>query len=87
MVGPLGSPLPWLSVWVGACFGALYLLQVWLLAYPRGVVARALYPRAYAGFYLDERFTRLTFRVWPARVAAAPASSLRYSSLHAGDTT
>jgi NAD(P)H-quinone oxidoreductase subunit 5 len=87
VVGPLGSPLPWFSVWVGACFGALYLLQVWLLAYPRGMVARALYPRAYAGFYLDERFTRLTFRVWPARVEAAPANSLRYSSFHAGDTT
>ena len=60
-----------LMVWVGACFVLLYLLQIWLLAYPNGTLATRLYPWAYAGFYLDERFTRLTFRVWPARVNVA----------------
>ena len=60
-----------LMVWVGVCFVLLYLLQIWLLAYPYGTLATRLYPWAYAGFYLDERFTRLTFRVWPARVNVA----------------
>jgi NAD(P)H-quinone oxidoreductase subunit 5 len=60
-----------LMVWVSVCFTLLYLLQIWLLAYPRGVLSTHLYPWAYAGFYLDERFTRLTFRVWPARMTAA----------------
>ncbi len=59
-----------LMVWVGVCFTLLYLLQIWLLAYPRGALSTRLYPWAYAGFYLDERFTRLTFRVWPARMTA-----------------
>jgi NAD(P)H-quinone oxidoreductase subunit 5 len=59
-----------LMVWVGLCFALLYLLQIWLLAYPCGALATRLYPWAYAGFYLDERFTRLTFRVWPARMSA-----------------
>lgn len=60
-----------LMVWVGVCFVLLYLLQIWVLAYPNGTLATRLYPWAYAGFYLDERFTRLTFRVWPARVNVA----------------
>jgi len=59
-----------LKVWAGVCFALLYLLQTWLLAYPCGALATRLYPWAYAGFYLDERFTRLTFRVWPARMSA-----------------
>jgi NAD(P)H-quinone oxidoreductase subunit 5 len=63
-----------LAIWAGSCLAALYLLQAWLLAFPRGQLARTLYPWAYAGFYLDERFTRLTFRVWPI---CLPAISLR----------
>jgi len=64
------APALALSVWVVACFAALYVLQIWLLAYPQGVLSQTLYPWAYAGFYLDERFTRLTFKVWPARIGA-----------------
>lgn len=48
-------------------FAALYLLQAWILARPQGGLARRLYPQAFAGFYLDEHFTRLTFRLWPVR--------------------
>ena len=68
-------PLP-LSIWVGACFGGLYLMQNYLLAYPRGFLASRLFPWAYAGFFLDERFTRLTFRIWPARMSPTPSASL-----------
>ncbi|NDP62162.1 NADH-quinone oxidoreductase subunit L [Polaromonas sp.] len=63
-----------LTLWAGGCLALLYLLQVWLLAFPRGQFAKAFYPWAYAGFYLDERFTRLTFRIWPISL---PAVSLR----------
>ena len=48
-------------------FLGLYLLQALILARPQGALARRLYPLAFAGFYLDEHFTRLTFRLWPVR--------------------
>lgn len=67
---PAAEPALALSVWVVACFAALYVLQIWILAYPRGALSQTLYPWAYAGFYLDERFTRLIFKVWPARIGA-----------------
>lgn len=53
------------SLWAVACLCALYLAQVWLKLYPSGVFSRRLYPWAYGGFFLDERMTRLTFRLWP----------------------
>jgi len=67
---PDGSGSLALSVWTGSCFALLYLLQAWLLAFPRGRLAKTLYPWAYAGFYLDERCTRLTFRIWPLSLPA-----------------
>ncbi len=70
-VVPASMPL---MIWAGGCLAALYLLQVWLLAFPRGRLAKAFYPWAYAGFYLDAHFTRLTFRLWPISL---PAVSLR----------
>ena len=48
-------------------FVGLYLLQALILARPQGALAQRLYPLAFAGFYLDEHFTRLTFRLWPVR--------------------
>jgi len=55
-------------VWVMACFGLLFALQCLIRARPHGVVASRLYPWFYAGLYLDEWFTRITFRVWPAKL-------------------
>jgi NAD(P)H-quinone oxidoreductase subunit 5 len=52
-------------------FALLFLLQVAIDARPQGRLARALYPRLFAGLYLDELATRLTFRVWPARLPAS----------------
>ncbi|MBI6659382.1 NADH-quinone oxidoreductase subunit L [Pseudomonas carnis] len=48
-------------------FVGLYMAQALILARPQGALAQRLYPSAFAGFYLDEYFTRLTFRLWPAR--------------------
>ena len=60
------APLP-LAVVAMVMLVGLYLLQGLLLARPHGALAQRLYPLAFAGFYLDEHFTRLTFRLWPAR--------------------
>ncbi len=64
--------------WVLVSFALLFAVQTVVRVTPRGRLARWLYPRAYAGFYLDEIFTRLTFALWPVRIApvgpeAAPA--------------
>ena len=55
-------------VWVMACFALLFVMQCLILARPHGAVASRLYPWFYAGLYLDEWFTRMTFRIWPAKL-------------------
>jgi NAD(P)H-quinone oxidoreductase subunit 5 len=56
-----------------AAFAALFVVQVKVSTRPEGRFARTLYPWAYSGLYLDELFTRLTLRVWPAPARATPA--------------
>jgi NAD(P)H-quinone oxidoreductase subunit 5 len=55
----------WASAWVAISFAALYITQAWIAANPQARLSRWLYPWAYAGFHLDERFTRLTLALWP----------------------
>lgn len=62
--------------WVLAWFSAFYLCQAWLRLYPEGQFSRRFYPWAYAGFYLDETFTRLTFRLWPIKYSPAQSQTL-----------
>lgn len=62
-----------LLVWVLACFSLLFVVQGVVRARPHGALARTLYPWLFSGLYLDEFFTRLTFRLWPARVRATPS--------------
>lgn len=60
-------------------FVALFAVKTALQLRPRGPLARALHPWLFAGFYLDELFTRLTFRLWPPhlpRPAAPPRPAL-----------
>lgn len=57
---------------VSAAFGLLFALQLALETRPNGRIARALYPPLFAGLYLDELFTRFTFRVWPATLPSLP---------------
>lgn len=80
----VASPL---VAWVMLSFAALYGTQVWLRCYPDGRFARAFYPWAYCGFYLDETYTRLTFKIWPVKLSPAQAQTLaiRETSLQ-GDT-
>ncbi len=60
-----------LVVWVLGCFGLLFVLQGAVRARPDGALARGLYPWLFSGLYLDELFTRLTFRLWPAGLPPA----------------
>jgi NAD(P)H-quinone oxidoreductase subunit 5 len=73
-VGPAPSML--LVAWVLGCFAALFILQGAVRARPGGALARRLYPWLFSGLYLDELFTRLTFRLWPADLPAAPKPAL-----------
>ncbi|MCE9574176.1 MAG: NADH-quinone oxidoreductase subunit L [Deltaproteobacteria bacterium] len=58
---------------VGAGFLALFAVQSTLARRPDGRLAQTLYPWLFAGLYLDELFTRLTFRVWPPRLPRSEA--------------
>ena len=75
-LGPSAGGVPSLLLvsWVLTCFGILFMVQGVVRVWPRGALACWLYPRLFAGLYLDELFTRLTFRVWPARVPAMPGA-------------
>ena len=76
-LAPAASPvaLP-LVAWVVLSFCALYAAQAWLRCHPHGRLAETLYPWAYNGFYLDETFTRMTFKLWPARLSPIQAQTL-----------
>ena len=63
-------------IWVLSCFAVLYGTQVWLRCFPQGRFARSFYSWVYCGFYLDETFTRLTFRVWPVKFSSEQAQTL-----------
>ena len=66
-----------LVAWVVVCFGLLFLVQGAVRSRPNGQLARGLYPWLFAGFYLDELFTRLTFRLWPARAPTTPGTLVK----------
>jgi len=57
---------------VGAGLLVLFAAKSVLQLAPAGRVARALHPWLFSGFYLDERFTRWTFRLWPPRLPPQP---------------
>ena len=62
------EPLPLGRIaWVATSFTVLFVIQGVVRTAPNGATARALYPWAFAGFYVDEVFTRLTFKLWPPR--------------------
>jgi NAD(P)H-quinone oxidoreductase subunit 5 len=62
---PAGEPSFLLSAVAAAVFLAFFLIQSRVLLGERRFHGGRLYRAAYAGFYLDESFTRLTFRLWP----------------------
>lgn len=69
-----GGPAELLPLQIGIVvlgFGLLFLISAVLDSHPSGRIAGALYAPLFAGLYLDELFTRITFRFWPARLPAA----------------
>jgi NAD(P)H-quinone oxidoreductase subunit 5 len=59
-------------------FVALYAAQVAISIRRPSASASPFYSWIYAGLYLDERFTRLTFRLWPVRVASGALAADRH---------
>lgn len=86
MPSAIDSRPSFLFWFVAVAFGVLLLVQEMVIADPAGRFARWLHPRAFAGFYLDEGMTRLTWRLWPSRmqhaqpIAAIPSSTVLIAS-------
>ena len=59
------APPPPLWIGVALAFSALFLLQSVLTVAPQGALARGLYPWFYGGLFLDEKFNRIAFGLWP----------------------
>ncbi|MBX7081460.1 MAG: NADH-quinone oxidoreductase subunit L [Nannocystaceae bacterium] len=66
------NPLAWALT--GVAFVGFAAVHLALRRHPHGRLARRLHPWLFAGLYLDERFTRLSFRIWPPRRPEAPSS-------------
>ncbi len=52
---------------VAAVFAALFAVQIAVQLRPNAAFVRRLHPWLFGGGYLDERFTRITFHLWPPR--------------------
>ncbi len=69
----------WMIVVAGLVL--LFLAQTVLQTAPNGRLARLIQPHLLSGLYLDDWFTRLTFRLWPPRLerpaARNPSSTVR----------
>jgi NAD(P)H-quinone oxidoreductase subunit 5 len=78
---PASTPNMALIALVLGCFAVLFVVQGAVRAHPQGALARSLYPWLFAGLYLDEVFTRLTFRVWPARLPEKSTAPLQQPAL------
>ncbi len=57
-------------------FIALYIVQLMVSVRPHTRALRTLHTWAFAGFHLDELFTRATFFVWPPRHERRPPSPI-----------
>ncbi|MCA0375542.1 MAG: NADH-quinone oxidoreductase subunit L [Gemmatimonadetes bacterium] len=82
LVPRVSAPPPVMVVFAAlGAFLTLFLVQVLVSARPTSRAARTLQAWAFAGFHLDEGFTRLTFLVWPPRhvrrAQPAPAARMR----------
>jgi NAD(P)H-quinone oxidoreductase subunit 5 len=78
--GPALALRWWIVV---AGLALLFLVQTLLQAAPNGFLARLLQPYVHSGLYLDDWFTRVTFRLWPPLLeraaAVTPSTTVRSS--------
>jgi NAD(P)H-quinone oxidoreductase subunit 5 len=58
------------SLFALAAFAVLYIVHAWVSSNPSAPFTQWLFRYAYNGFYLDELFTRLTFRIWPPKITS-----------------
>jgi NAD(P)H-quinone oxidoreductase subunit 5 len=58
---------------VGLGFVGLFAVQTAVQLRPESALARSLHRWLFAGLFLDERFTRLTFHLWPPRLGTSGA--------------
>lgn len=81
------APDPALTWFVGVGFALMYLIQACVLTRPDNRLVQRLHAWAYAGFYLDELFNRVTQRIWPLSktVQSTAKRSWAAGNLAAGD--
>ena len=70
-----------LAAWSLLVFATLYAAQLVVSARRLDAPDDLFYDWIYAGLYLEERFTRLTFRLWPARPGQLVPDAFRDSNL------
>lgn len=73
--GEASSSFKWTIVVIGLV--ALFAAQTVAQTRPGGRLSRLLQPHLFSGLYIDEVFTRLTFRVWPPRLDRAGSAPRR----------
>ncbi|MDP5292078.1 NADH-quinone oxidoreductase subunit L [Oceanimonas sp. CHS3-5] len=75
-LAPASAPAsPLLLAWTLLAFVLLYAAQVAVSHHGQHPLVQRMYPWAYNGFYLDETFTRITFKIWPARLSPLQAQT------------
>lgn len=62
-------------IWITFSFGLLYFAQIAVIKYSDSRLLRVCFPWIYNGFYLDETFTRLTFKIWPLKLSPVQAET------------
>lgn len=77
LVQPVPAPPASAAAWgaVAAAFAALFVVQTVMQTQPTGRLAAWLHPRLFGAFFIDEWFTRLTFRLWPPRLQPRATST------------
>ena len=73
---PHGSMHAVLAGAVSCWFVAIYGLQAWLRCAPHSPLSRRMFPVFYGGLFLDEAFTRATFRIWPMPLPGRPGAAI-----------
>ena len=66
------------ALWLGVAlaFSALFVMQSLITVAPQGALTRRLHPWFYGGLFLDEKFNRIAFSLWPPPGPAAATSTL-----------
>lgn len=72
------APQAGLLIFASLTFIVFYVAQVWVGTVPKGALAERLHSLAFAGFYLDEKVTRLTFLLWPISLKRPAATTHGY---------